>query len=81
MAGGHEGTKQDCINKDDHVLYDGECIDFENAILILNLMPDFYDLVEEYKLIGITQYFFYINDSSVGSVSYTHLTLPTILLV
>ena len=61
MAGGHEGTKQDCINKDDHILYDGECIDFENAILILNLMPDFYDLVEEYKLIGKTHCPLYLN--------------------
>ena len=53
MAGGHEGAKQDeCMDKGDHILYNGECIDFENAILILNLLPDFFDLVEEYKLIG-----------------------------
>ena len=53
MAGGlDEEAKQDCIDKGDHILYDDECIDFDNAILLLNLLPDFWDLVEEYKLIG-----------------------------
>lgn len=53
LAEDHEGTtKHDCINKKDHILYNGECIDFENAILTLNLEPDFYDMIEEYKMIG-----------------------------